>query len=180
MVLAVLARRGLVEAVYRLRVQANRLGYLVERMAERDAALFDRFVGLVEAGERAAASTVLGEVAELRRAMRGLLTARYVLEMLALRLDTLLHAGDGGRVGLAALAALLGELRHLLAGVGDPELSLELGELYDMLRALHGAGGEDVECGEARREAQRMVQRAAELAERWMREHLPQLPPAGW
>ncbi|BES81270.1 hypothetical protein [Pyrodictium abyssi] len=169
------AGRSLAMAIYRLRVQINRIDSIVERIQHRDEVLFDRYMEAFEERDSIRMAGIAAEIAELRRWCKALLAARYALERVVLRLETLLWVNGGDqRLGLAPAAALLAEIRRHLTVVGDPELLLALDEVRDMLEE-HVAG---IELGDFGKKAMELLMEAAKAAEQRMKDWFPELPSA--
>jgi division protein CdvB (Snf7/Vps24/ESCRT-III family) len=79
-------RQKLALALYKLRVQNNKLEYTIAKMRERDQILFEKVVQAQMEKDKTRAAMYAAEVAELRKMIKSLLMAKYALERVALRL----------------------------------------------------------------------------------------------
>lgn len=173
-------RHKLALALYKLRVQNNKLEYIIAKMKERDQALFEKVVQAQMEKDTTRAAMYAGEVAELRKMIKSLLVAKYAIERVALRLETVMTMGDV-LVGLAPVVGVIRDLRRHLTGL-VPEIGLEMAEIGEMLEGVVTEAGEFTSFTSAptvySEEAKKIMEEAAAVAEQRMRAEFPELPSA--
>lgn len=174
-------RHKLAVALYKLRVQSNKLEYIVAKMKDRDQALFERVVQAHMEKDPQRAAMYAAEVAELRKMIRSLMVARYAVERVALRLETVMTMGDVV-VGLAPVVGVVKDLRRYLTGL-VPEIGLEMAEIGEILESVVTEAGEftgfmSIPSGVYSDEAKKILEEAAAIAEQRMKAEFPELPSA--
>jgi len=173
-------RHKLAMALYKLRVQNNRLEYIIAKMKERDQALFEKVVQAQIEKDTTRAAMYAAEVAELRKMIKSLLTAKYAIERVALRLETVMTMGDV-LVGLAPVVGVIKDLRRYLTGL-VPEIGLEMAEIGEMLESVVTEAGEFTSFMSVptvyNEEARKIMEEAAAVAEQRMKAEFPELPSA--
>ena len=176
-------RLRIVQAIHMLKVQSHRLEYMIARMKERDQELFERVVEAQMEGDKLRAQIYAGEVAEIRKVVKTLMTAKLALERVILRLETITTLSDAV-VALVPVIGVVKELKSQLMGI-VPEIALEIAEVGEMLESLVVETGEYTAIatgvGAVTPEARKILQEAAAIAEQRLREEFPALPevPAG-
>lgn len=165
-------------ASYKIRAMVSRIEVFIERMKERDKALFERVVDALMVKDTARATMYANEIAELRKVVKQLLTIQIALEQVVLRLETVQEIGDV-MIALAPVIGLVRELRSALKGL-LPEIGIELAEVEEILKdtvleagEVLGTGGYDVV---ASPEARKILHEAQIVAEQRMKERFPELP----
>ena len=171
-------RHRIAMALYKIRMQVNRLDYILNKLQERDKMLFDKAVSAQMVRDNARATIYANEIAELRKIARTMLRAQLALEQVSLRLETIQELGDV----LVAMAPVIGVVRDIkkqLMGV-VPEIALELTEIDEELRRIVIEAGEFTGMGAevtvTSPEAKKILEEAATIAEMKMRERFPELP----
>ncbi len=171
-------RYKLAMALYKLKVENNKLDYIIAKMKERDAALFEKVVQAHMEKDAAKASMYAQEVAELRKLTKALMTAKLALEKVALRLETIMTMGDVV-VNLAPVVSVVKDLKRYLIGI-VPEIGLELAEIGDLLESVVVEAGELGEWTTMpnvySEEAKKILEEAAIIAEQRMKTEFPELP----
>ena len=172
-------RRRIIMADYKIRGMVSRLDVFIERLRGRDKALFERVVNALTAKDKIRATMYANEIAEIRKIVRQLTVTQVALEQISLRLETITQLGDIVS-GLVPVIGVVKELRGVLKGI-LPEMSLELGEVEDVLRDLIIEAGEvvgvSISEGYASPEAKKILEEAQVIAEQRMKEKFPELPP---
>ncbi|MCI4438210.1 MAG: hypothetical protein JHC33_15495 [Ignisphaera sp.] len=171
-------KQKLVMADYRIRAMVSRLEVFIERLRERDRALFERVVDALTQGDEVRASMYANEIAEIRKLVKQLTITQVALEQVALRLDTVLTMGDI-MGGLVPVLGVIKELKNVIKGI-MPEISLELSEVEESLRDVVISAGEALgtPTGEiyTTPEARKILEEAKVIAEQRMKEKFPELP----
>ena len=173
-------RQRLALALYKLRVQNNKLDYIIAKMKERDQALFEKVVQAQMDKDTTRAAMYAAEVAELRKMIKSLMTAKYAIERVALRLETVMTMGDV-LVGLAPVVGVVRDLKRYLVSL-VPEIGLEMAEIGEMLESVVTEAGEFTGFMSAptvySEEARKIMEEAAAIAEQRMKAEFPELPSA--
>ncbi|AEM38869.1 hypothetical protein Pyrfu_1001 [Pyrolobus fumarii 1A] len=171
-------RLRIVQAIHMLKVQTHRLEYMIARMKERDQELFERVVEAQMEGDKLRAQVYANEVAEIRKVVKTLMTAKLALERVILRLETITSLSDAV-VALAPVVGVVRELKTQLMGI-VPEIALEIAEVGELLESLVIETGEYTAIasgvGAVTPEAKKILQEAATIAEQRLREEFPTLP----
>jgi len=174
-------KHKLVVANYKIRAMVNRLEVFIERLRERDRALFEKVVDALTRGDETRAVMYANEIAEVRKLVRQLTITEVALEQVALRIETVLTMGDV-MAGLGPVVGVIKELKQMLRGV-MPEISLELSEVEEGLRDVVLTTGEalGIPAGDiyASPEARKILEEARVVAEQRMKERFPELPVIG-
>jgi division protein CdvB (Snf7/Vps24/ESCRT-III family) len=173
-------RQKLALALYKLRVQSNKLEYIIAKMKERDQTLFEKVVQAQMEKDTTRAAMYAAEVAELRKMIKSLMTAKVAVERVSLRLETIMTMGDV-LVGLAPIVGVVRDLRRYLTGL-VPEIGLEMAEVGELLESVITEAGEFTGFMSAptvySEEARKIMEEAAAIAEQRMKAEFPELPSA--
>ncbi|MGC9105523.1 MAG: hypothetical protein ACP5HQ_03760 [Thermoprotei archaeon] len=168
----------LVQAQYQVRSIISRLDVYINRLEERDKALFERVVEALQRNDRMRATMYANEVAEIRKVAKSLLITQLALEQVSLRLETITEFGDLF-VNLAPVLGVVRELKSLVKGI-MPELGFELSELGENLQEVVFAAGEFTGGSglavASSPEAKKILEEATLIAEQKMKEKFPELP----
>jgi len=151
---------------------------MIAKMKERDAQLFEKVVQAQMEKDSARAAMYAAEVAEIRKLVKALMTARLALERVALRLETIMAMGDA-LVGIAPVVSVIKDLRKYLLGI-VPEIGLELTEIGELLEGIVTETGELSGAFPAptvhSEEAKKILEEAAAIAEQRLKAEFPELP----
>ncbi|MEM0044211.1 MAG: Snf7 family protein [Sulfolobales archaeon] len=164
---------------YKIKALASRIEVQLERLKERDRALFERVVEAIISKDNARATMLANEIAEIRKAAKQLAMVQVALEQISMRIETVVLLGDT----FASLAPVLGvvrDLRGLVRGL-MPEFSYEMLELEESLREVVLETGEGLsapyaETAYASPEARKILEEARIVAEQRIKESFPALP----
>ncbi len=171
-------RYKLAMALYKLRVENNKLEYIIAKMKERDQLLFEKVVQAQMEKDSAKAMMYAAEVAELRKLTKAIMTAKLALERVALRLETIMTMGDVV-VNLAPVVAVVKDLKKYLLGI-VPEIGLEMAEIGELLESVVMEAGEFSDWTSLpsvyNEEAKKILEEAAIIAEQRMKAEFPELP----
>jgi len=168
-------------AIYRLRVQQNKLESASMRMQQHDRDIFAKCVNSQVARDTARASMYANECAEVRKMAKVTLQCQLALEQVTLRLETIEEFGDIATM-MAPVASVVHSIKNQISGV-IPEVGFELSEIGEVLNSVVVEAGEatgstyDMEASSA--EAQRIMGEASTIAEQRMKERFPELPGSG-
>lgn len=168
----------IIHAQYQVRSMISRLDVYISKLQERDRTLFERIIEALQAKDQMRATMYANEVAEIRKAVKSLLTTQLALEQVSLRLETVTELGDIF-VNLMPVVGVIGELRRVIKGV-MPELGFELGELGESLQEVVISAGEFTGSvgisATSSPEARKILEEAQLVAEQKMKEKFPELP----
>jgi len=175
-------KEQLSSALYRLRVQQNKLESAATRMQQHDKDIFAKCVNSQMAHDTARASMYANECAEVRKMAKVTLQCQLALEQVSLRLETIEEFGDVARM-MAPVASVVHSIKNQISGV-IPEVGFELSQIGDVLNGFVIEAGEatgatyDTETSNA--EAQRIMSEANAIAEQHMKERFPDLPASSF
>ena len=167
-------------AIYRLKVQENKLESASLRMQQHDRDIFTKCVNAQMSHDTARAAMYANECAEVRKMAKVTLQCQLALEQVSLRLETVEAFGDIAQM-MAPVASVVHSIKNQISGV-IPEVGYELNEIGEVLNSVVMEAGEatgtsyDVEASGA--EAQRILGEANIIAEQHMKEKFPDLPAA--
>lgn len=168
------------EAIFRLRVQENRLDAASTRMEQHDKEMFNKCVKAQMDKDNARAAMYANECAQVRKMAKVTLQCQLALEQAALRLETVREFGQIAAM-MAPVASVVRSVQGKISGV-IPEVGYELGEIGEMLNSVvyevGEATGSNYEVQASSEEAQRILMEANTLAEHRMQQRFPDLPAA--
>lgn len=174
-------KEQITSALYRLKIQQNKLEAAAMRMQQHDKDIFAKCVNSQMGHDTARAMMYANECAEVRKMAKVTLQCQLALEQVSLRLETIEEFGDIARM-MAPVASVVHSIKNQIAGV-MPEVGFELGEIGEVLSSVVDEAGEvtgtsyDVSTSGA--EAQRILGEANAIAEQHMKERFPELPANG-
>jgi len=168
-------------ALYRLKVQQNKLETAAMRMQQHDREIFAKCVSSQMAHDVARASMYANECAEVRKMAKVTLQCQLALEQVSLRLETIEEFGDMARL-MAPAASVVYSIKNQIPGV-IPEVGFELNEIGEVLNSVVVEAGETVgnsyEMDASGTEAQRILTEANTIADQHMKDRFPDLPASG-
>jgi len=164
-------------AQYRLKTAMGRIANYIDKLSERDKALFENIVDALLKKDETRAKMYAKEVAEIRKISRQLLTVQYALEHAALKLETFIIYGGA----INEVVPVLGIMREAVNIVKNiaPDVWIDLQVATRELEAAVGAGIVDltIEAGAGLDvEAKKVLEEARIIAEQKMREKFAELP----
>ncbi|MEM1696301.1 MAG: Snf7 family protein [Desulfurococcaceae archaeon] len=166
-------------AQYRLKTAMGRIANYLDKLAERDRALFENIVEALMKKDELRAKMYAKEVAEIRKISKQLLTAQYALEHASLKLETFIIYGGA----VSEVAPVLNVLKEAVGIVKNvaPDVWIDLQVASRELEAVIGTGIADlsIDVGiAADSEAKKILEEARIVAEQKMREKFAELPKA--
>ncbi len=174
-------RYKLAMALYKVKIQVNRLEHLFNKLQERDKMLFEKVVSAHMMKDSARAAIYANEVAEVRKIAKTVLRAQLALEQVALRLETVRELGDV-LVTMAPIVEVIKDIKQHLKGI-VPEIAFELDEVDTMLHSIVLEAGEftgtAIDTTVVSGEAKKILEEASIIAEQRMKERFPELPLTG-
>ena len=166
-------------AQYRLKTAMGRINNYIEKLSERDKILFDNIVDALMKKDETRAKMYAGQVAEIRKISKQLLTVQYALEHASLKLETFLIYGGA----VNEVAPVIGVMREAVGIVKNiaPDVWIDLQVAVRELETAMGESmadlGISVDVG-VDVEAKKILEEAKIVAEQKMREKFAELPKA--
>jgi len=171
-------KRQIMMASYRVAAQMNRLDYTLSKLQAYDKQLFEKVVNAIIEGDRSKATMYANEVAEVRKMAKIIMTVKYALEKVKLRLDTTLIMGDVNADLAPAIVALKQVAGYLRGAM--PDVFADLMDIDEELSAAltqYTSGAVPIFENEyATEEAQKILKEASIVAEQRMKQEFPELP----
>jgi len=168
----------ILNANYKIAAQISKLDFSLAKLTSYDKSLFEKVVDALVAGDKAKAAMYANEVAEVRKMAKTLLTIRYALERVKLRLETALVVGDTMR-HLAPAVAALKQVTGYLKGM-MPDVFTELVEVEESLSVammqLTASAPVQLDSEYVSEEARKILQEASVVAEQKLKQQFPELP----
>ncbi len=168
----------ILNASYKISAQISKLDFSLAKLNSYDKSLFEKVVDALVQGDKAKAAMYANEVAEVRKMAKTLLTIRYALERVKLRLDTALVVGDTMKQ-LAPAVAALKQVTGYLKGM-MPDVFTELIEVEESLNIammqMTAAAPVHVSSEYVSEEARKILQEASVVAEQKLKQQFPELP----
>lgn len=165
-------------ALFKIRIEKNKLEYTLNKLQERANGLFEKVVDAQVKKDSERAAMYANEVAEVRKVAKTIMSSIFALERIGLRLETVRDVGDL----VSAMGPVVGvvkEVRNNLIGI-MPEVAFELGEVDEILQSTVTELGEftGIQMNNiyVTDEAKKVMEEAATIAEQRMKEQFPELP----
>ena len=161
-----------------IRLLISQLDNAVNRIRQRDAAIFRQVVSSLAKRDAQHAIVYANELSEVRKMGKMVTQAQLALEQISLRLGTITDLGEI----TTTLAPAVTVIRNMQEGLQNilPEADREIGEISGLLSSvLVDAGtteGISLNFNAANEEAQRVLEEASHVAEERMKEDFPDIP----
>ena len=171
-------KHRLSEAIYRLKVQQNKLESTAVRMHQHDRGIFAKCVAAQMAHDTARAAMYANECAEVRKIAKVTLQSQMALEQVALRLETIEEFGDVARM-MGPVTSVVRSVKNQISGI-VPEVGFELTEVGELLNNFVAEAGEPIagsyDVSASNEAAQKILSEANAVAEQHLKEKFPELP----
>jgi len=171
-------RSRIEQAIRALELQNRKLDVALRGLKEKDKYYYSKVLSALRAHDRNRAILYANELAELRKAIKSISTAKLALEQITLRLSTVKDIGDVLVTITPAMSVVRGvreNITHVL-----PQAENELANIQDLLtRILVDAStvaGVPIDFKVSNDEAEKILREAEAQVEREMRERLPGVP----
>ena len=166
-------------AVNKLQGQTSKMDVMLTKLHERDQQLFDRIVTATQNHDTSTSRVLSSELAEVRKVLRVLGSARNSLEQVQLRLTTIHDLGDA----MIAIGPAMSTMKELKPTMGKfmPEADSELNSMTETLNGLmvDSLPGDsfEMESGNAmNEETNAILQEAEAVASQQTDEKFPSIP----
>lgn len=150
----------------------------VNRIRQRDEAIFDKVVASLAKHDNEHASVYANELSEVRKMGKVVAQAQLALEQIVLRLGTITDLGEVA----VTLAPAITVIRSMKQGLSSalPEADREIGEISGLLSGIlvdaGSVGGVSLNFDVANEDAQKVLEEAAAVAEQRISESFPEVP----
>ncbi|PNV81622.1 MAG: hypothetical protein C0179_01765 [Fervidicoccus sp.] len=165
-------------ALFKIKIQKNRLEYTLNKLQERANSLFEKVVDAQVKKDMDRAAMYASEVAEVRKVAKTILSSIFALERIGLRLETVRDVGDLV-TAMGPVVGVVKEVKQNLMGI-MPEVAFELGEVDEILQSTVTELGEFTGIQMSNiyvsDEAKKVMEEASAIAEQRMKEQFPELP----
>ena len=121
-------------AVNKLQGQTSKMDVMLTKLHERDQQLFDRIVTATQNHDTSTSKVLSSELAEVRKVLRVLGSARNSLEQVQLRLTTIHDLGDA-MIAIGPAMSTMKELKPTMSKF-MPEADSELNSMTETLNGL--------------------------------------------
>jgi division protein CdvB (Snf7/Vps24/ESCRT-III family) len=158
--------------------QLYRLDMLLTKLKEKDSKLIQRITRKIRRQDKQHASILANELVEIRKMMRMVGQARYALEAIALRLETVRDLGDIV-VNLAPAVAAVKNVHRGIAGViptAEDSFTEITGLLSDILVDAGQSREANLDFKLANEDAEKILAEASVMAEESLRQKIPDIP----
>jgi len=133
-------KEQIASALYRLKIQQNKLESASMRMQQHDKDIFAKCVNSQMSHDTARAAMYANECAEVRKMAKVTLQCQLALEQVGLRLETIEEFGDIARM-MAPVATVVHSIKNQISGV-IPEVGFELSQIGEVLSSVVVEAGE--------------------------------------
>ncbi len=167
-------KKKVYKAKYQLRKQIDKIGFMINKLKERDEHLFNKLVDALINHDQLRAKMLAAEIAEIRKLAKTLMVTQVALERVEYRLDLFLTIGDIAGT-LAPVVPVISMLKNQLMKE-IPEIGIELSniheELEDAITSMNFYGAIDGDVV-LTTEARKIMEEAKAIAEQQMKEEFP-------
>jgi division protein CdvB (Snf7/Vps24/ESCRT-III family) len=166
------------EANRQIKTLIAQLDAAVNRIRQRDAAIFRQVVYSLAQRDSQHAMVYANELSEVRKMGKMVTQAELALEQISLRLGTITDLGEIA----TTLAPAVTVIKNMKAGLQNvlPEADREIGEISGLLSSVlidaGTTGGISLNFDAANEEAQKVLNEASEVAEERMKASFPDIP----
>jgi division protein CdvB (Snf7/Vps24/ESCRT-III family) len=171
-------KHQLIQAIYKIGAQINKLDFSLNKLQHYDKQLFEKVVNSLMQGDKTKANMYANEVAEVRKMAKILMTIRYALERVKLRLETALIVGET-QANLAPAIVALKQVTGYLKGM-MPDVFTELIEVEENLNMammqMTTSVPIDLSSEFVTEEARKILHEASVVAEQRLKQQFPELP----
>lgn len=171
-------KHRLSEAIYRLKVQQNKLESTAMRMHQHDRDIFAKCVAAQMAHDTARAAMYANECAEVRKIAKVTVQSQMALEQVALRLETIEEFGDVARM-MGPVTSVVRSVKSQISGI-VPEVGFELTEVGELLNNFVVEAGEPIagsyDVSASNEAAQKILSEANAVADQHLKDKFPELP----
>ncbi len=161
-----------------IRLLISQLDNTVNRIKQRDSAIFKNVVASLAKHDMQHAAVYANELSEVRKMGKRVTQAQLAMEQISLRLGTI---NDLGEIA-STLAPAVSVIKNMKEGLrmALPEADKEIGEISGLLSTVlvdaSTTGGFSLNFDAANEDAQKVLEEASAVAEQRMKESFPEIP----
>ncbi len=161
-----------------IRLLISQLDNTVNRIKQRDSAIFKNVVASLAKHDMQHAAVYANELSEVRKMGKMVTQAQLAMEQISLRLGTI---NDLGEIA-STLAPAVSVIKNMKEGLrmALPEADKEIGEISGLLSTVlvdaSTTGGFSLNFDAANEDAQKVLEEASAVAEQRMKESFPEIP----
>lgn len=162
-----------------IRNQLYKLDTLLKKLNDKDNKLLRRVSRMIQKHDKEQAAILANELVEVRKMMRMVAQARYALEAIVLRIETVRDLGDVVVTLAPAVAAVKNVQRGMTGVIPTAEDSFTeiTGLLSDILVDAGQSGEAKLDFKVANEDAEKILAEASVLAEERLKQKIPEIPP---
>ena len=166
------------QANRQIRILISQLDSTVNRIKQRDSAIFKNVVSSLAKHDMQHAAVYANELSEVRKMGKMVTQAQLAMEQISLRLGTI---NDLGEIA-STLAPAVPVIKNMKEGLrmALPEADKEINEISGLLSSVlvdaSTTGGFSLNFDAANEDAQKVLEEASMVAEQRMKESFPEIP----
>lgn len=168
----------IIEAERLIKIQMSHIDQALARIANRDAAIFQKVVSSLQKKDIQHAALYANELSEVRKLGKLVAQARLAFEQVVLRLDTIQDLGDA----VTVISPVMSVVRSVGSDLTNimPNAQGEIGEINNILSDILAnagsiSGERQINTDTSSEEADRILDEASALAEERMRDLFPEV-----
>jgi len=166
------------QATRQIQTQVTKLDNRLERLKEKDSSIFKKMVAGMEKHDTQTGTSLSTELTEIRKTERLVSQGKIALEQIMLRLGTVKDIGDV----VTTIAPAMSVVKSVKSGLINfmPEAGHEMGQISSMLSSILVDAGQlgnfTLNFQVANEDAEKILAEASIVAEKSMKDKLPELP----
>ncbi|MDG6942425.1 MAG: hypothetical protein JRN34_05870 [Nitrososphaerota archaeon] len=166
------------QANRQIRILISQLDGTVNRIKQRDSAIFKNVVSSLAKHDMQHAAVYANELSEVRKMGKMVTQAQLAMEQISLRLGTITDMGEIANT----LAPAVSVIKNMKDGLSNalPDADREINEISGLLSSVlvdaSASGGISLNFDAANEDAQRVLEEAAAVAEQRMKDSFPEIP----
>lgn len=174
-------RESLSNALKEMKIIDNQLNFALTKIKNRDQSIFRQVIFSLEKNDSKRASVYANELIELRKIEKFIAQAQLAFEQISLRLETIITLGDITSESIAPALTVIKQMQGKLQET-VPEARESIEDLFSSLSNLMIEAGSSnfntIEVELANEEAEKILDDAEKIAEKRLKEILPEIPTA--
>jgi division protein CdvB (Snf7/Vps24/ESCRT-III family) len=171
-------RSQIEQANRQIRLLISQLDNTVNRIKQRDAAIFKNVVASLAKHDSQHAAVYANELSEVRKMGKMVTQTQLAMEQISLRLGTITDLGEIAST-LAPAVSVIRNMKEDL-NMALPEADKEMSEISGLLSSVlvdaGTTGGISLNFDAANEDAQKVLEEASAVAEQRMKESFPEIP----
>ena len=169
------------EAQKRLHSQISKLENMSMKMEEKDQLIFKRVISAMQSHDSQYAKILSNELSQIRKMNKMITSAKFTLEQIQLRLNTITELGDV----IVTLSPAMSVIKNIQGGLTSmmPEAGQSFGKITDILNGIMNESGQIPQTSEITgntnsisEDAMKIIEEASAIVEQSMKDKFPDLP----